>query len=1093
MKRQFFGLGKRIFAASVYLLALTGLLTLAGCDHAANPAPAQDNFSISGVISLDNPQGPASSVTVILRKDGVNKGSKTTGQNGNYAFTNVLPGENYTISASLQGYKTRTSPAFSVEGNIAGKNLTLNKVVPATSFIVSGTIFADDSSPLKGAVVRLLQGGYIIGEDAITGADGKYSFPDISAGDNYTIEASLSGYKSSTSPDFSVSGSVADKNLILAKIRFNVSGTITADDPPAPVKGASVQLMKDGLAITAAILTGEDGKYTFTGVSIGTGFTIEVSYEGYKFDIIGPFDSPEEVTLIKNLALVKLTEPVYKVSGTISLNDNGPTVGALVQLKLGEENAGPAVTSGANGAFVIENVKAGEGYAIKVSYEGYEDGLIAPFNVVTADVTGKDITLIRIVHTVSGKVMMDNPAGTANGAAVKLMRGDGELIDSATTGENGAYSFAVVLPGSGYTIEVSFAGYTTKTSEPFNVSSDLANINLTLARIVYKVSGIITLNDAGAAVGAAVTLKQGQDGIALATDTTAAGGSYTFANVAPGVYTISVSYPEYVTGTIYPVNVTNADVTKNLPLVRTGYTVSGKITLDNNTTAASGATVAMKQSGSDFKITTANASGEYSFLNVPNGTYSISASYTGYQTGTIDSVVVSNANVAVKNLALVKIIVYSLTDLKVTEVTPTQLTSYGGYNGAVTKIAPKNGTSWLDWQKPITVDLSGRTGGFYKVSIFMSVWLEKPASLARAAMYTGPSQIVWVIENGTDNWGNYGEPVFYVPDDVPTGEWVDLVFSEYINLANSGTRKIYLDALNEDQGLVDLTLYVRHFKVTVDAVQPQDKVIALTFDDGPYITNTNTTEKNTFTLLDKLKELNIKATFFVNGMKIDAVDPNIDKSLTDSQRTTRKNLRQSVIKRIIDDGHEVANHSYSHNYLGGTNPADEGINTTDIPNVSGYPRTWPLTETQILKEIKDTQDAIQQAVYGRIDYVNDPKLSKFFRTPFTAYQKIGALRSAAASLGLPIIYGPGSRDAESPAQTSTVIANEIYNRRVPYAVFINHDPTTERPQILDALTNVVPRLLADGYRFVTVSEMEALRGRNLTPGKVYQNLSPDLP
>ena len=66
-----------------------------------------------------------------------------------------------------------------------------------------------------------------------------------------------------------------------------------------------------------------------------------------------------------------------------------------------------------------------------------------------------------------------------------------------------------------------------------------------------------------------------------------------------------------------------------------------------------------------------------------------------------------------------------------------------------------------------------------------------------------------------------------------------------------------------------------------------EKVIYLTFDDGP-------SDKVTPTILDVLKEENVKATFFIVG----------------KNAARRKN----ILKREFDEGHSIGVHSYSHNY-----------------------------------------------------------------------------------------------------------------------------------------------------------------------------------
>ena len=65
-----------------------------------------------------------------------------------------------------------------------------------------------------------------------------------------------------------------------------------------------------------------------------------------------------------------------------------------------------------------------------------------------------------------------------------------------------------------------------------------------------------------------------------------------------------------------------------------------------------------------------------------------------------------------------------------------------------------------------------------------------------------------------------------------------------------------------------------------------EKNITLTFDDGPNL--------ETEAILDILKELNVKATFFCIGSRV--VDA------------------PKVVQRMYDEGHVVGNHSYSHSY-----------------------------------------------------------------------------------------------------------------------------------------------------------------------------------
>lgn len=69
-----------------------------------------------------------------------------------------------------------------------------------------------------------------------------------------------------------------------------------------------------------------------------------------------------------------------------------------------------------------------------------------------------------------------------------------------------------------------------------------------------------------------------------------------------------------------------------------------------------------------------------------------------------------------------------------------------------------------------------------------------------------------------------------------------------------------------------------------------EKMVFFTFDDGPSIDNTPK-------VLDILKEHGVKATFFVLGINLDNNEERVE-----------------ILKRIIDEGHAIANHGYSHNY-----------------------------------------------------------------------------------------------------------------------------------------------------------------------------------
>lgn len=76
-------------------------------------------------------------------------------------------------------------------------------------------------------------------------------------------------------------------------------------------------------------------------------------------------------------------------------------------------------------------------------------------------------------------------------------------------------------------------------------------------------------------------------------------------------------------------------------------------------------------------------------------------------------------------------------------------------------------------------------------------------------------------------------------------------------------------------------------KPTERAFANEEKNIYLTFDDGP-------SDRITPKILNTLKEKNVHATFFVVGVNV--------------------TIRSELTKRIIEEGHSIGIHSYSHEY-----------------------------------------------------------------------------------------------------------------------------------------------------------------------------------
>lgn len=183
-------------------------------------------------------------------------------------------------------------------------------------------------------------------------------------------------------------------------------------------------------------------------------------------------------------------------------------------------------------------------------------------------------------------------------------------------------------------------------------------------------------------------------------------------------------------------------------------------------------------------------------------------------------------------------------------------------------------------------------------------------------------------------------------------------------------------------------------------------------------------------LLDGLAERGVKATFFMLGECAERY-PN-------------------TVRRVFNEGHEIAQHTYNHPAL--TTKTNEQI-------------TWQLQTTdQILDEILGMDlDYILRPPYGDC---NDRVLSV---------------------IGCPaIIWSVDSRDWESLNAYS--VRNTIVNNSFDGAIVLVHDiHSTSIPGALMA----VDELLAQGYEFVTLSELYRRRGVELADGQKYYYCKPN--
>ena len=194
-------------------------------------------------------------------------------------------------------------------------------------------------------------------------------------------------------------------------------------------------------------------------------------------------------------------------------------------------------------------------------------------------------------------------------------------------------------------------------------------------------------------------------------------------------------------------------------------------------------------------------------------------------------------------------------------------------------------------------------------------------------------------------------------------------------------------------------------------VDTRERVVALTFDDGP-------TARYTGAVLDALAAQQARATFFVVGQRLTAAP--------------------SLARRVADAGHELGNHTWSH------------------PDLS------TLDERAVVHELARTHEAVER-VTGHAPAVMRPPFGRL----------AGSTLVAAGHLGYPIVLW--SMELHERARTSAENATHIAGAATPGSVVLAHDGGPGPHAVgVAALPALLSGLAARGFRFVTVSELLAL-------------------
>ena len=541
-----------------------------------------------------------------------------------------------------------------IERNNTIKTETWTKQVSIGS--LSTAVTDANGQPIEGVQLQAYQNGKAVGNAVVTDSSGTGIISGLAVG-TYTVTATYFGYSGTSNPVIIQKGQNATATISLAVTGGNIvvnvfnslnqfvpGATVTAHVSDGSVAQAEGSLFDRILGVktafagtssfTLAITTGVDGTAHFNHLPPGNyTFTVNaaaVTMNSVAANVpIGGGTTNVDVVLPDNnstntgSAAITVTDGTSAVGGaTVSVSVNGTT---------------QTVTTNEAGLAAFANLPVGS-YIFTASKTGY---IGTNGSVTVTNGTTQPGTLAMTPQTGSVTLTINDGTNPISGATVSATVNGVQQI--TTTNSLGNVTF-INLPTDTYTFTASKTGYNNNTAS-VTVTNGTTQTG-TLALSAQNGSAAITVTDGSNAVSGA-TVSVSVNGITQ-TATTNEAGLATFANLPIGSYTFIASKTGYIS-TNGSVTVTNG-TTQTGTLALSAQYGSAAITVTDGTNAVSGATVSVSVNGITQTATT-NEAGLATFSNLPVGSYTFTASKTGYNSNTA-SVTVTNGTTQTGTLAL---------------------------------------------------------------------------------------------------------------------------------------------------------------------------------------------------------------------------------------------------------------------------------------------------------------------------------------------------------------------------------------------------------------------------------------------------------
>ncbi|MGH8979527.1 MAG: carboxypeptidase regulatory-like domain-containing protein [Acidimicrobiales bacterium] len=461
-----------------------------------------------------------------------------------------------------------------------------------------------------------------------------------------------------TGPDPPPAGAVPKSGLDVA-----AGGTLVGVVDTASTGGGVGRITVQAYAVEsngravlqASTATAGDGAWAIPGLLPGP-YRIELSAQGFQTEWYpqAPSESGGATVQVHGLEKTKGLRAVLQglpgtITGTVVTGESPPPAVTVTVTPVEGATRKPVatVTTTSTGSYTLAGVPTPNTYNLSFTAAGYQPGSDTEVLTGGEQDIANSVTLNAQAGEITGTVR--GGAGPLGGVTVTASaNGHSFKTATPTSGAIGTFTLGNLPSPATYLLTFAAPGYGTDTvAQQLGPGQDLTGLSVSLSGGAGDITGTVDSNSGGALGGVTVTVTGAAK--VLTTETLTAGqvGSYQLAGlVTPGQYSLTFSLAGYTSVTI-PVDLSSGASASGVDATLPSANGSIAGTVKASGSGVAGATITVTDGGPPLTtVSTTDPAGSFDLSGIAAGTYSVTASLTGYQSETVQVEVVAGETAA---------------------------------------------------------------------------------------------------------------------------------------------------------------------------------------------------------------------------------------------------------------------------------------------------------------------------------------------------------------------------------------------------------------------------------------------------------------